>query len=66
MYRDYNAQPSDDGLSNQDCIEIRQTFGQPGQSDMLANGLYWNDRDCSVSNPSICQKPRHFNAGKLV
>lgn len=61
MYQDYNAQPSDDGLSNQDCVEIRQNFGQPGQSDVLASGLYWNDRDCSVINPFVCQQPRQID-----
>ncbi len=58
MYQLYNAQPSDDGISNQDCVEIRQSFGQPGQSESLASGFYWNDRDCSVGNPFVCQKPR--------
>ena len=56
-------QPSDDGLSDQDCIELRQSFGQPGNGDAVpANSLFWNDRDCSVSNPFICQKPRNFGS----
>lgn len=55
----YNAQPSNDGISNQDCVEIRQSFGQPSHSAALAGGFYWNDRDCSVSNPFVCQKPRN-------
>lgn len=58
MYQMYNAQPSDDGISNQDCIETRQSFGQPGQSESLVNGFFWNDRDCLVANPFVCQKPR--------
>ena len=42
----------------QDCIELRQSFGQPGHNEMLANGLYWNDRDCSVRNAFVCQSPK--------
>ncbi|XP_059350348.1 uncharacterized protein LOC130692880 isoform X2 [Daphnia carinata] len=66
VYQLYNAQPSDDGISNQDCVEIRQSFGQPGQSESLASGFYWNDRDCSVGNPFVCQKPRHNDDSNAV
>ena len=62
MYQGYNSQPSDDGFSSQDCVEIRQSFGQPGRTDFMADGMYWNDRDCSVVNPFVCQKPRNSGA----
>ena len=62
--RGYNAKPSGDDFSNQDCIEIRQNFGKLGQSGSLASGMFWNDRDCSVPNSFVCQKPR--NSGWLA
>lgn len=56
QFHNYNRQPNDDGLSNQDCIEMRRTFGFPTKGSGKLGGFFWNDRDCSVANPFICEK----------
>ncbi|XP_023224108.1 uncharacterized protein LOC111625244 [Centruroides sculpturatus] len=58
QYGGYNAQPNDDGLANQDCIELRNTFRYPSKGEGVTDTFYWNDRDCNVHNAFICQKPR--------
>ncbi|XP_067144358.1 uncharacterized protein [Centruroides vittatus] len=58
QYGGYNAQPNDDGLANQDCIELRNTFRYPSKGEGVTDTFYWNDRDCDVHNAFICQKPR--------
>uniref|UniRef100_T1J517 Cubilin n=1 Tax=Strigamia maritima TaxID=126957 RepID=T1J517_STRMM len=52
----YNSQPSDDGLANQDCVEIRRDFRYAAKGLGLADHYYWNDRDCRVANPYFCEK----------
>lgn len=54
----YNRQPNDDGLSDQDCIEVRRVYGLPSISNSvrLANTFMWNDRDCSTPNYFICER----------
>ncbi|XP_059470868.1 uncharacterized protein LOC132193927 isoform X2 [Neocloeon triangulifer] len=52
----YNKQPSDDGLGEQDCVEMRRSFLLPGSvAAKLAPNLMWNDRDCAASNFYVCQ-----------
>ncbi|XP_066250843.1 uncharacterized protein [Euwallacea similis] len=52
----YNRQPNDDGLSDQDCVEVRRTFTLPTTSIGLAPEFMWNDRDCATPNFFICEK----------
>ncbi|GAB6033700.1 hypothetical protein CHUAL_000018 [Chamberlinius hualienensis] len=56
MFGYYGWQPSDDGMSNQDCIEMRTSFTYPTKNIGKTNGFYWNDRDCSIQNPFICER----------
>ncbi|KAM7348381.1 uncharacterized protein ACRADG_007714 isoform 6-T15 [Cochliomyia hominivorax] len=56
----YNKQPNDDGLSSQDCIELRRYFRTPPgvqtNRSPLTNKYMWNDRDCSANNFLICER----------
>ena len=51
----FSRQPSDDGLANEDCVEIRQSFYDGHKSTTETNHFFWNDRQCNVTNPYICQ-----------
>ncbi|XP_054086655.1 uncharacterized protein LOC105208961 isoform X4 [Zeugodacus cucurbitae] len=57
----YNKQPNDDGLSSQDCIELRRFFRTPPgiqtNRSPLTSSFMWNDRDCSAKNFLICERP---------
>uniref|UniRef100_A0A1B0GQ85 Uncharacterized protein n=1 Tax=Phlebotomus papatasi TaxID=29031 RepID=A0A1B0GQ85_PHLPP len=60
-YKEYNRQPNDDGLSSQDCVEMRRLFrlppgNQPSQAPLTASFM-WNDRDCKTDNYFICERP---------
>ena len=52
----YGRQPSDDGLSREDCVEIRKTFMFPSKGEEMMTKPYWNDRECEEKNAYICQK----------
>ncbi|XP_050099213.1 uncharacterized protein LOC126579711 [Anopheles aquasalis] len=63
----YNRQPNDDGLSGQDCVEIRRHFqgaatgGGPspigsGSADTLTSSYMWNDRSCDAHNYFLCER----------
>ncbi|XP_017471876.1 PREDICTED: uncharacterized protein LOC108363116 [Rhagoletis zephyria] len=56
----YNKQPNDDGLSSQDCIELRRFFRTPPgiqtNRNPLTSTFMWNDRDCSAKNFVICER----------
>uniref|UniRef100_A0A6P7G3Z4 Uncharacterized protein LOC114333933 n=1 Tax=Diabrotica virgifera virgifera TaxID=50390 RepID=A0A6P7G3Z4_DIAVI len=52
----YNKQPNDDGLSDQDCVEVRRIYPLPASSARLATTFMWNDRDCSTPNYFICER----------
>lgn len=56
----YNKQPNDDGLSSQDCIELRRYFRTPpgvqSNRSPITNKYMWNDRDCSAKNYLICER----------
>ncbi|GBL83707.1 Protocadherin Fat 1 [Araneus ventricosus] len=52
----YSVQPSDDGLSQQNCIELRNLFRYPSKGEGITDRFYWNDRDCHVANPFVCQR----------
>lgn len=52
----YNKQPNDDGLSDQDCVEVRRVYSLPSSSARLAPRFMWNDRDCSTPNYFICER----------
>ncbi|XP_050299041.1 uncharacterized protein LOC126737949 isoform X2 [Anthonomus grandis grandis] len=56
QHQHYNKQPNDDGLSEQDCVEVRRTYTLPTTSVKLAPGFMWNDRDCATPNYFICEK----------
>ncbi|XP_070178274.1 uncharacterized protein [Littorina saxatilis] len=57
--RRYGRQPSDDGQSDEDCVEIRRHFSLPEKGQTITPSFYWNDRSCMQKNPYICQiKPR--------
>lgn len=56
--KNYNRQPNDDGLSKQDCVEIRRHFLRPDSStEFLTDSFMWNDRGCSTRNFFICERP---------
>ncbi|KFB42558.1 AGAP000443-PA-like protein [Anopheles sinensis] len=59
----YNRQPNDDGLSGQDCVEIRRHFqiaSSSGQTtptmSPLTMSYMWNDRNCDARNYFICER----------
>ncbi|KAG5899365.1 hypothetical protein JTB14_036854 [Gonioctena quinquepunctata] len=52
----YNKQPNDDGLSDQDCVEVRRIYPLPVASARLTATFMWNDRDCSTPNYFICER----------
>ncbi|XP_062537723.1 uncharacterized protein LOC134206060 isoform X2 [Armigeres subalbatus] len=56
----YNRQPNDDGLSGQDCVEIRRQFqippGTSSSASPLAQSYMWNDRDCEARNFFLCER----------
>lgn len=57
-FDNYNRQPNDDGLSNQDCVEIRRHFNKPASSgSFMTDSFMWNDLDCSTENFFICERP---------
>ncbi|XP_060081091.1 uncharacterized protein LOC132560445 [Ylistrum balloti] len=51
-------QPSDDGLSDEDCVEIRNSFPLPVKGTRATSSYYWNDRNCLVKNSYICQRSK--------
>uniref|UniRef100_A0A8D8UV33 Cubilin n=1 Tax=Cacopsylla melanoneura TaxID=428564 RepID=A0A8D8UV33_9HEMI len=61
QYGNYNKQPNDDGLSRQDCVELRRTYHlPPSVSQAVASPrttptYMWNDRDCTTKNFFICE-----------
>lgn len=56
----YNKQPNDDGLSEQDCIEVRRHFRMPPgvqpATTPLSASYMWNDRDCNARNYFLCER----------
>ncbi|XP_049525516.1 uncharacterized protein LOC119461779 [Dermacentor silvarum] len=54
----YGAQPSDDGLAQQDCVEVRDVFLFPSKGQGHTATFFWNDRHCAVANPFVCQRLR--------
>ncbi|XP_055912798.1 uncharacterized protein LOC129946580 isoform X2 [Eupeodes corollae] len=61
QHGNYNKQPNDDGLSSQDCIELRRYFRTPpgiqSTRSPMTNNFMWNDRDCNANNFIICERP---------
>ncbi|KAJ8915776.1 hypothetical protein NQ315_004588, partial [Exocentrus adspersus] len=57
----YNKQPNDDGLSEQDCVEVRRAYSLPSSSTRLTSSFMWNDRDCSTPNYFICERLHNDN-----
>ncbi|KAK4313662.1 hypothetical protein Pmani_014999 [Petrolisthes manimaculis] len=55
----YNAQPSDDGLADEDCIELRRSFRLATKGSRTTTRLFWNDRNCHARNYFICQRSQH-------
>lgn len=65
----YNKQPNDDGLSGQDCVELRRHFstppgGPPTPTNPLSLSYMWNDRDCEAKNFYLCA--RSVSDGKFL
>ncbi|XP_025416102.1 uncharacterized protein LOC112687566 isoform X2 [Sipha flava] len=57
-----SKQPNDDGLSKQDCVELRQVYRPQHRLIKYFNrnsSYTWNDRDCSVKNRFLCQTQQH-------
>lgn len=52
----YNRQPNDDGLSQQDCVELRQLFSYQYKGSGRTSSLYWNDRECNAKNFYVCER----------
>lgn len=65
QHQHYNKQPNDDGLSEQDCVEVRRTYTLPSTSVSLAPGFMWNDRDCATHNYFICEKLQNDGKSRL-
>lgn len=67
QYENYNRQPNDDGLSEQDCVEVRRYFHRPStnsaaasdftSNSFLVDSFMWNDRDCLTRNFFLCESP---------
>ena len=55
MYGYTNSEPSDDGYSHEDCVEMRRRFHYPYKGTGKSDTFYWNDRNCMAKNPYICQ-----------
>ncbi|KAJ9588502.1 hypothetical protein L9F63_018158, partial [Diploptera punctata] len=58
QHNHYNRQPNDDGLSEQDCVELRRVYHLPSSNERLAHSFMWNDRDCSTPNLFLCERLR--------
>ncbi|KAG5683953.1 hypothetical protein PVAND_013208 [Polypedilum vanderplanki] len=62
-HENYNRQPNDDGLSEQDCVEIRRYYHRPSTNGIsvsispLTDSFMWNDRDCATKNFFLCERP---------
>lgn len=56
QHGDYNKQPNDDGLSEQDCVEMRRIYSLPSSAPNLASNFMWNDRDCATPNYFVCER----------
>lgn len=62
-HENYNRQPNDDGLSEQDCVEIRRFYQRPmtngvmSSSSSFTDSFMWNDRDCTTKNFFLCERP---------
>lgn len=54
-FNQYNKQPSDDGFSNEDCVELRRSFKVTAKDEQLIDSYQWNDRNCVAKNAFICQ-----------
>lgn len=52
----YSVQPNDDGMSQQNCVELRNAFRYPSKGEGVTDTFYWNDRDCLLRNPFVCQR----------
>ncbi|XP_042887240.1 uncharacterized protein LOC122263022 isoform X3 [Penaeus japonicus] len=52
----YNSQPSDDGLGDEDCVELRRSYRLATKGSRATHSLYWNDRSCLATNYYICEK----------
>jgi hypothetical protein len=59
-------QPSDDGYSDEDCVEIRRVFAYPGKGAGQTSSFFWNDRNCEERNPFLCQYDKHISKSKCV
>lgn len=59
----YNRQPNDDGLSNQDCVELRKNFSFPTTGPGFTEKFFWNDRNCQTNNMFICEQPKQKGRG---
>ncbi|RWS05345.1 hypothetical protein B4U79_18321 [Dinothrombium tinctorium] len=58
----YGKQPSDDGYSNQNCVEIRNRFHLPSKGlGSTGEHYFWNDRFCNATNRFICQISEQWN-----
>ncbi|KAF6202828.1 hypothetical protein GE061_003233 [Apolygus lucorum] len=52
-----NKQPNDDGLSAQDCLELRRKYSRsPPHPPSISESFKWNDRNCDQPNYYICQR----------
>ncbi|XP_052818409.1 macrophage mannose receptor 1-like [Mya arenaria] len=49
------SQPSDDGWADEDCVEMRRLFALPDKGTGFTETYFWNDRNCDVRNPFVCQ-----------
>ncbi|XP_064639828.1 uncharacterized protein LOC135495295 [Lineus longissimus] len=57
-YSNFSFQPNDDGMAEQDCVELRQSYPYPSKGIGLAPKLYWNDMSCSMKNSYICMRTK--------
>ncbi|CAH1779629.1 unnamed protein product [Owenia fusiformis] len=54
----FTGQPNDDGLGDDDCVELRNKFPNPSGGWADTKSFHWNDISCTVENFFICEQDK--------